>query len=192
MGSMRAVPLSMVALAFSGAAFAQTGAPPRPGETPLFKWFESTSIGAAVRESDWLFPVIESVHVLGIVLLAGAGTLLALRLVNRGFLRDKPASAVASHLMPVMWGSFAVMFVTGALMFVSEAWQCYTSLSFRIKLALLLAVGLNALIFQLTSYRTIKTWERDPVAPLPARVAAWVSITLWVCIVFAGRGIAYW
>ena len=189
---MGAVVLSMTALAFSGAVFAQTGAPPRPGETPLFKWLENTHIGAAVRESDWLFPLIESVHVLGIVFLAGAGTLLALRLLNRGFLREKPTSEVASRLLPVMWGSFALMFVTGALMFISEAWQCYTSLAFRIKLALLLALGLNALIFQLTSYRTIMTWEKAPVAPLAARVAAWVSMALWVAIVFAGRGIGYW
>lgn len=190
--AMGAVLLSMAALAFSGAVFAQTGQPPRPGETPLFQWLEGTYISTSVRESDWLFPLIESVHVLGIVSLAGASTLLDLRLLNRGFLRDEPASQVASRLLPIMWGSFAVMLVTGALMFISEAWQCYTSVSFRVKLALLLAVGLNALVFHLTSYRTIKTWEQAPVAPVAARLAAWVSLTLWVAIVFAGRAIAYW
>lgn len=184
--------LLMAALAIPAAVFAQTGQPPQPGETPLFKWLEATSIGTAVRESNWLFPVIEAVHVLGIVGLAGASTLLDLRLLNRGFLRDEPASHVASRLLPVMWASFAVMFVTGALMFTSEAWQCYTSLSFRIKMALLLAVGLNALVFHVTSYRTIKTWEHAPIAPVPARVAAWLSMALWVVIVFAGRAIAYW
>lgn len=190
--AMGAMLLSMAALALSGAVFAQTGQPPQPGETPLFKWLEGTSIGTNVHESDWLFPLIESVHVLGIVALAGASTLLDLRLLNRGFLKDQPASQVASRLLPVMWTSFGVMAVTGTLMFVSEAWQCYTSISFRVKLALLLAVGLNALIFHLTSYRSIKTWEQAPVAPVPARLAAWVSLALWVCIVFAGRWIAYW
>jgi hypothetical protein len=193
MGSaMGAVLLSMASLAIPAAVFAQTGGPPRPGEPPLFKWLESTYIGIAVHESNWLFPLLESVHVLGIVALAGASTLLDLRLLNRGFLRDEPVSEVASRLLPIMWGSFALMFVTGALMFISEAWQCYTSVSFRVKMALLLGVGLNALVFQLTSYRSMAAWENAPVAPVPARVAAWLSITLWVCIVFAGRGIAYW
>jgi len=189
---VRAMLLSAAALALCGATFAQTGNPPLPGETPVFKWLESTSVGTHVRESDWLFPVIEAVHVLGIVFLAGAGTLLAMRLLNRGFLRHKPASEVAARLQPVMWWSFALMVTTGTLMFISEAWQCYTSMAFRIKLGLLLSVGLNALIFQLGAYRTIKTWEKDPVAPASARAAAWVSMLLWVCIVFAGRGIAYW
>jgi hypothetical protein len=185
-------PFVIAALAFAGAAFGQTGSPPRPGETPIFKWIEGTYIGSSVRESNWLFPVIESMHVLGIVALAGASTLLDLRLLNRGFLKEQPTSQVASRLLPVMWTSFGVMAITGTLMFVSEAWQCYTSMSFRIKLALLLAVGLNALVFHLGSYRTIKTWEQAPVAPGAARAAAWLSMTLWVCIVFAGRWIAYW
>ncbi len=183
---------AIAALALCGTVFAQTGGPPLPGEPAIFKWLEGTAIGTAVHQSDWLFPVIESVHVLAIVSLVGASTLLDLRLLNWGFAREQPASEVASRLLPVMWWSFAVIFATGALMFVSEAWQCYTSVAFRIKMALLLAVGVNALIFDRGAYRNIAAWEKDAVAPFAARVAAWVSMALWVAIVFAGRGIAYW
>lgn len=178
-------------LAFSRAAFAQTGGPPKPGETPVFTWLENTYIGSNVKNSNWLFPVIESVHVLGIVFLVGSSALLDLRLLDRGFLREQPTSRVASRLLPVMWTAFAVMVVTGALMFMSEAWQCYTSWAFRIKMGLLLAVGLNVLIFYFAAYRKMGKWESAPVAPASARTAAWVSLILWVLIVFAGRGIAY-
>lgn len=178
--------------AFSRAAFAQTGSPPLPGETPLFQWLEGTSIGTAVRESNWLFPVIESVHVLGIVVLAGSSALFDLRLLNRGFLREQPASRVAARLLPVMWASFAVMFITGTLMFVSEAWQCYTSIAFRVKIGLLLAVGFNAVLFHFGPYRKIGQWESAPAAPASAQTAAWLSLALWVGIIFAGRWIAYW
>jgi hypothetical protein len=129
---------------------------------------------------------------LGIVALVGTSMMLDLRLLNRGFLREQSASQVASRLLPVMWGSFAVMFVTGVLMFVSEATRCYDSTSFRIKMALLIVVGLNALVFHFAAYRKIDRWEMAPVTPYSARIAAWVSMTLWICIVVAGRGIAYW
>jgi len=129
---------------------------------------------------------------LGIVVLVGTSVLLDLRLLGRGVLRDQPASQVASRALPVMWGSFGVMFITGTLMFMSEATRCYDSMSFRVKIALLLAVGLNALVFQLGPYRKIAGWENAAVTPTSARVAAWVSMALWVCIVVAGRGIAYW
>lgn len=178
-------------LAFSRSAFAQTGGPPKPGEKAVFSWLENTYIGTNVKNSNWLFPVIESVHVLGIVFLVGSSALLDLRLLNRGFLREQPTSLVASRLLPIMWASFGVMVVTGALMFTSEAWQCYTSWAFRIKMGLLLAVGLNVLIFYFVAYRKIGKWESATVAPASARTAAWVSLILWILIVFAGRGIAY-
>lgn len=158
----------------------------------IFQWFEATAIGTAVRDSDWLFPFIESVHMLGIVALVGTSVLLDLRLLGRGILRHRPASQLASRALPVMWVSFAVMFVTGVLMFLSEATRCYGSVAFWVKMVLLAAVGLNAMVFQLGPYRKIAGWESAAVAPRSARAAAWVSLTLWVCIVVAGRGIAYW
>jgi hypothetical protein len=99
---------------------------------------------------------------------------------------------VAEQVMPWAWGSFAVMFGTGVLMFSSEATKCYTSWFLRIKLGLLLLAGLNAFIFQFGTYRQIANWDEATVAPSAARVTAWISLLLWVFIVFAGRGIAYY
>ncbi|MGD0957322.1 MAG: DUF6644 family protein [Candidatus Acidiferrales bacterium] len=162
---------------------------------PIFhfcQWLEATSVGAAIRDSSWLFPVIESIHVLGIVVLVGATGLFDLRLLGGGFLRHQRASQVAKQVMPWVWSSFAVMFVTGVLMFSSEATKCYTSWFFRIKLGLLLLTGLNAFIFQFGTYRQIANWDEARVTPAAARATAWVSLLLWVFIVFAGRGIAYY
>lgn len=129
---------------------------------------------------------------LGIIALVGSSTLLDLRLLNRGFLRHQPASQVTSRLLPVMWGSFAVMLVTGVLMFLSEATRCYESVSFRVKMALLVVVGLNAVFFHFTAYRKIERWEAAPKTPGSAKLAGWVSLVLWIGIIVAGRGIAYW
>jgi uncharacterized membrane protein len=186
-----ALPL-IAMLLLSGVALAQTGGPPKPGETPFFERLDNTWLGSNVRDSNWLFPVIESIHVVGIVFLVGASVLLDLRLLNRGYLRDRPVSEVSRRLLPVMWTAFGVMLATGALMLLSESWQCYTSIAFRVKMALLLAVGANVLFFYFAAQRRMCVWDNDAVAPLSARAVAWVSMILWVGIVFAGRFIAYW
>jgi hypothetical protein len=186
-----ALPL-LALLVLSGVASAQTGGPPKPGETAFFERIDNTYIGSNVRDSNWLFPIIESIHVVGIVFLVGASVLLDLRLLNRGYLRDEPVSWVWSRLMPTMWVLFGVMLITGTLMLMSESWQCYTSIAFRVKMALLLAVGANVLFFYFAARRNMKTWEKDAIAPFSARASAWVSMILWVLIVFAGRAIAYW
>ena len=154
-----AIAFALLALAiclFSGAALGQTGGPPKPGETPFFERIDNTYVGSTVRNSNWLFPAIESAHVLGIVFLVGASVLLDLRLLNRGYLREQPLGQVWSKLIPVMWGAFAVMLATGALMLVSESWQCYTSIAFRAKMGLLLAVGANVLVFYFVAYRRMR------------------------------------
>lgn len=159
---------------------------------PFLKWCGGTYLGASVRNSEWLFPFIESIHMLGIVALVGSSALLDLRLLNRGLLRQDPALRVTSRLLPVMWASFAVMAVTGILMFLSEATRCYESVAFRVKMILLVVVGLNAIFFHFTAYRKIDKWELAPSTPGSAKFAAWVSLLLWVCTIVAGRGIAYW
>jgi hypothetical protein len=163
-----------------------------PAVFHVLKAIEATWIGRGVRDSSWLFPAIESVHMLGIVVLVGTSILLDLRLLGRGILRDRPTSEVAARALPFLWGSFAVMLLTGVLMFASKAEDCYESTSFKLKMAALLLVGVNAIVFQLGPYRRIAEWENAAVAPASARIAAWVSLTLWICIVIAGRGIAYW
>ncbi len=157
------------------------------------QWLEQTSIGLAIRDSSWLFPVIETIHVLGIIVLVGSTGLFDLRLLGHGFLRDRPASSVKVEIGPWVWGSFAVMATTGALMFSHEATKCYTSWFFRIKVVLLALAGLNALIFELGANRRLSAWdEAETVAPKSARIAAWASLILWVLIIGAGRGIAYY
>ncbi len=157
------------------------------------QWLETTRVGLEIRDSSWLFPVIESIHVLGIVVLVGSTGLFDMRLLGRGLLRDKTVSQIKKEITPWVWGSFAVMVITGSLMFSYEATKCYTSWFFRIKLVLLALSGLNAFIFEFGTYRKVAAWD-DAAAPAPrsAQMAAWASLILWAFVVGAGRGIAYY
>jgi hypothetical protein len=147
-------------------------------------------IGTAIRESDYAFPIIESVHVLGITLLVGTIALLDLRMLGL-VLRSISVTRIARTVFPLTWTGFAVMFTSGFLLFWAEAAKNYSNPAFRIKLILLALVGLNPLIFHTTIYRRVHEWEVLEVSPWRARAAAIASLTLWSGVIVAGRLIAY-
>lgn len=154
------------------------------------QWLDSTRLNAAMRMSLWFFPTFDTIHTLGIVLVAGTIMLVDLRLLGLA-LRSHPVAAVVERVVPwTLWG-FALMFVTGASLFSSEAVKLYHSPAFRIKLVLLALAGLNALIFHRTIYRDVANWDHGSVAPLRARLAGLLSLAFWIAIIVAGRAIAY-
>ena len=153
-------------------------------------WLEQTSVGTTIRESLWLFPIIETVHIFGIVLLVGATSILDLRLMGLTF-RDEPVSKLAERFIPWAWAGFLIQVTTGLLLFSSEATKMYGNIGFDIKMSLIAIAGINAVVFHSIAYQSVGKWDNDPVAPLGARAAGLISILLWFGIVAAGRWIAY-
>jgi hypothetical protein len=154
------------------------------------QWLETTPPAVALRNSVWVFNLTEVVHTLGIILVAGTIMLVDLRLLGLG-LKQEPVSDVVSRIVPrTLWG-FCLMVITGGCLFSAEAVKLYHSPAFRIKLVLLSLAGLNALIFHLTVYRQAAEWDTAPIIPPRARLAGLLSLILWICIIAAGRAIAY-
>jgi Family of unknown function (DUF6644) len=153
-------------------------------------WLGNSLIGRSIHDSTWMFPVIETFHLFGVVVLVGSASVLDLRLMGIAF-KDYTVSMLAGRFLPWIWAGFAVQVVTGFLLFASEAAKMYGSDVFRAKMLMIAAAGINALVFHVIAYRSVGTWERDPVAPLSARCAGVISILLWFGIVGAGRWIAY-
>jgi hypothetical protein len=154
------------------------------------QWLHDSAIGTSIRESTYAFPVIETVHVLGITLLVGTIAIVDLRLLGILFRREK-VSSIVRQVLPLTWSGFVVMFGSGVLLFWSEAEKAYVNPVFRIKLALLLLVGLNPLIFHSTVYRSVSTWDDGLAVPRQAKLTAILSLTLWSATIVAGRAIAY-
>jgi hypothetical protein len=151
---------------------------------------DRSTIGVTIRESSLLFPVIEGVHVLALSASIGMVFVTDLRLM--GFvLRDRPVSEVWSQFSPWMLSGFAVMFLTGSLLFWSHALSAYHSTAFRVKLLLLVASGLNAALYHFTIFRKMRQWDTNPRPPLPARLAGWASLFLWAGVITMGRIMAY-
>ncbi|AXC11878.1 putative membrane protein [Acidisarcina polymorpha] len=156
----------------------------------LCQWIYQTHLSVAIRGSVWVFPIIESIHVLGITVLVGTIAVVDLRLLGIVMKRE-PVSSIARQILPWTWAGFGLMFVTGLLLSIAEAATNYYNLAFRIKLVLLLLVGLNPLIFHLSVYRRVSNWDVSAVTPVRARLAAVCSLVLWSGIIVAGRMIAY-
>ncbi len=154
------------------------------------KALNHSGMGRAIRDSLWLFPVIETLHIFGIISLVGGTSILDLRLMGLTF-RDEPVTKLARRFLPWAWFGFIVQVVTGFFMFASEAVKMYDNWAFKLKMLLILVAGLNAFVFHMLSKDSVKRWDNDPIAPLYARIAGATSILLWFGIVAAGRWIAY-
>jgi hypothetical protein len=154
------------------------------------EWLANTPASVAVSESTWLFPIVESVHVLGICLFVGMIAMLDLRLLNVT-LRRVPVAEVVGRLLPWAFAGFALMIASGALTFLNAPVRYYGNIFFRVKIALLVLAGLNAAVFHFGVYRTAPNWDEDAPPPARAKLAGALSLVLWASIITAGRMIAY-
>jgi hypothetical protein len=153
-------------------------------------WLANTRWSIALHESTWAYSIVESVHVLTLCLFLGMAVMLDLRLLGV-MMRRAPVSEVVRQLLPWMVAGFTLMVISGSLLFYAIPVRTYQSIFFRAKVVMLISAGLNVWIFHSTTYRKVSEWERDPVPPKRARVAAGLSLALWAGIVIAGRMIAY-
>ena len=158
---------------------------------PILEWL-------LVVEESWLaeftrevaFPYVETVHVLALALSVGTVAWFDLRLLGAA-MRARTVSEVFGSIKGWMLTGFALMFATGALLFMADATDAYQNTYFRTKIALMALAGLNALAFHLTIGRRTVLWNDAVVPPRAARLAGLVSLVLWVSVIAVGRIFAY-
>lgn len=151
----------------------------------IFDWLELSAPGTFIRDSVWLFPVIEAGHLLGLSILGGAVLLVDLRLLGFGLTSKSPAY-VLNQASPWQLGAIAAMFATGVPLFLSEAVKCYFSPAFwwkmgALTLALCFTFGVRNRIIR----------SRATLSPWHARGIAGCSIALWLFVASAGRWIGF-
>jgi len=158
----------------------------------FLEWLANTQFSTIMRESTWAEPIVESIHVLTLTVFLGFAILLDLRLLGI-CLRRKRTSEVLAQFNPWLFGGFAVMVITGVLLFSGDPVTFYNTHPpfFKIKMIMLALAGLNVLMFNLGIGRRVSEWDRLPKTPPAAKLAGLVSIILWILIVAAGRAIAY-
>jgi hypothetical protein len=154
------------------------------------EWLARTEWSIALHESLYLYPLVETTHVLSLLLFVGTVSFVDLRLLGWVF-RDVAVSEVTARLLPWTVIGFAVAAVTGSLLFYAIPVRTYQSLFFRIKVVMLLAAGVNAALFRRATRRGALAWDGDPRPPVRARVAGAISLVAWATVIVMGRMIAY-
>ena len=152
---------------------------------PLFEWFEASWLGQGVRQSLWLFPVLEAVHLLGLCALGGSLLIVDLRMFGVG-LKQQGIAELASRARPWLIGSVVLLIVTGILLGLSEAIKVYYNTSFWVKMwGLLIAVVYTfAIRERIIRDVTLDTSRRS-------RLVAAGSLGIWFTVAAAGRWIGF-
>ena len=157
---------------------------------PYLKSLAASALAAKIRDSLLLFPLLESIHVLGLALVLGTIAVVDLRLLGLASSR-RPFGRIASDTFKWTWAAFALTAITGALMFTTNASVYYHNFYFRAKMLLLVLAAVNMLAFEVTAGRSIPRWENQPAAPAIGRTVGVISILIWISIIFMGRLIGF-
>ena len=153
-------------------------------------WLEASAVAATIRNSLYLFALIESFHVVGVAAVVGTVLVIDLRLLGLASI-NRPFTLIASDVFRWTWLAFGLAAVTGALMFVTNATMYFVNPYFRVKMALLVLAGLNMLVFELTARRSVGQWNALPAAPPSGRRVAVASLAIWVAVIFLGRWVGF-
>ena len=152
-------------------------------------WLAATPLSETMRTATWAYPIVEIVHIAGFSVLVGSVVLFDLRVL--GCASALPVAALGRHLLRWALASALLVVPAGLLLFSAHPAGLANNPAFLLKLALIAAAGLNALLFHLLPYRTVARWDRERPAPRAARVGAALSILLWLGVISCGRLLAY-
>lgn len=161
-----------------------------PPEGPVWLvWLETSALAVAIRQWQWLYPIVEILHILGFVLVVGGAFYFDLRLLGLG--RAIPVSGLATHLLTWARAGFALVVPTGFMMFAAHATEFATNGAFRLKLLLIAAALLNAFAFHRWPFKSVAGWDVAVRPPAWAKTAAGLSVLLWASVISCGRLLAY-
>lgn len=151
----------------------------------LFQWFDATPISVVIRESTYIFPIVEVLHLFGLTMLLGTVTVMDLRMLGVG-MRRQSVSEVAGQLTPWFIGGVLVTILSGILLFLSEAMKCYGNAAFPYKMYFLL----GAIVLYFVAQRRVAL-PNSKMSPAQLRIIAVLSLILWYGVAVAGRAIAF-
>jgi len=151
----------------------------------FFAWCHDSAISEWINTSVWAFAIIETFHILALTVLLGTVVALDLRMLGIRSYRQSTAE-LAQELMPFTVAALVVLIVTGIPMFMSQAIRYSQSVSFLVKMTLLVLT----IAFHFTIYRNV-TMANGDVRGRIGRLAASLSLMCWFGVALAGRGIAF-
>lgn len=155
----------------------------------VFVALEQSSLGAAIRQSTWVYMVANVGHIIALICFAAAVAVMDLRMVG-AFAATAPGRVLRGGRIAAILAFFGLI-VTGSLLFIAEASHVIVNPVFQIKQGLILLALLNVAVFEFSVAPKVRALP--PLSPLPraARTAGILSLTLWLAVAVCGRSIAY-
>ena len=150
------------------------------------RWLQFSEPLTAMRGSPWLFPVIATIHLMGLAVIGGAVLLVDLRLLGLG-LRRQPVAELARDAEPWLLRGLLVMVSTGILLFMCFATKYYYLTFFWVKMAALCLV----VVFTLSVRRRVVMGDETRVSAAWSKAVALVSLALWTTVAIGGRWIGF-
>ena len=150
---------------------------------------EKSGIAQLMRESLWMYPIVEIIHIVGFVILVGGVAAFDLRIL--GLSRGVYVTSFARHLLPWSVAGLLLIVPAGLLMFSAHATEFAQNPAFLLKLSLIALAGVNAGAFHFGPYRSVDRWSVNAPAPPSAKFSAAVSLIIWIAVISCGRLLAY-
>jgi Family of unknown function (DUF6644) len=154
------------------------------------QWLQATGFFTVLRGSSYVYPIVMALHMIGIAMFGGMLLLTDLRLLGWAMRKRSIADVVDQFRVPKRWGLLLTV-TCGILMFGSKAEEYYYNVFFRTKLILLALVLIQELLFYRSVYANPSALDQAPRIPGSAKLAAVLSLVLWISIACCGRGIGY-
>jgi hypothetical protein len=152
----------------------------------FFEWLDAFPSSIWLREALYGYSSLLAAHVVTMSIFAGLIIMMDLRLIGWGNIKT-PVSQIQKRLFPWQMFMLVLTSISGVLLLYSKPLTYYGKVFFWIKMALMMLAGLNALVFHLTTYRSVAQWDKDRYLPFGARLAGGLGLFLWVGVIVFGR-----
>jgi hypothetical protein len=156
----------------------------------ILQWINDLPFSENVRSTVWMFPALETIHVIAIVFVFGSIARLDMRLMGLVW-RDRPVTEIAAEMLPWTWTSFVIASIFGLLLWSSKPIEYFAIAFFDVKMILILLAGINMLYFQFVTFKDVTVWDRRPIPPTVVRVQGALSMACWVSVLICGRFIGF-
>lgn len=149
--------------------------------SPLSIWFQTNA---------YAFGVIEALHVVGMSMVFGTIAVVDLRLLALPS-TSWPVTTLSAGLVRWTWAAFVLSVVTGVLLFTSTPTLFFDNTYFRLKMLTMLCAGLNMLVFEAVTFRSVASWDKGARPPVSARLAGALSLSFWTATIVFARLIGF-
>lgn len=156
----------------------------------FIRWLDVTPLSLFLKETTWLIPMVQTVHILSISVVVIATVILSWRLTGLG-LRRLEIATLTGQLMPPVWWALVVLLLSGSVLIIAEPTRTLANPFFFAKMICIVVLAPIARSFQLAVRRRPERWRGVAALAPAARGLVAVAVLLVLAIIFCGRWIAY-